>query len=119
MHWDTSFHPEFKAEVGNLSPAVRIELLSALKALAEFGPSLGRPRVDTLKGSSFANMKELRFQAEGGIWRIAFAFDPIRTAIILVAGNKSGVGQREFYRRLIDKADQRYKSHLSSLKSKE
>jgi len=78
-------------------------------------PSLGRPDVDTLNGSKFANMKELRFRADGGVWRVAFAFNPRRNAILLVAADKSGVSEAKFYRRLIDKADRRYKEHLDDL----
>src|SRR6266851_8300425 len=67
---------------------------------------LGRPRVDTLKGSRHANMKELRFDADDGVWRVAFAFDPKRKAILLVAGDKSGGSEKRFYRQLIAKADE-------------
>jgi hypothetical protein len=84
--------------------------------LQEFGPQLGRPRVDTLNNSRHANMKELRFDAVGAVWRVAFAFDPKRRAILLVAGDKSGVSERRFYRELIRKADIRYDAHLRRLK---
>ncbi len=57
-------------------------------------------------------MKELRFNADGGVWRVAFAFDPKRDAIILIAGDKSGGSEKSFYRRLIEKADKRFKEHL-------
>jgi hypothetical protein len=84
--------------------------------LQQFGPQLGRPRVDTLKGSRHANMKELRFSAADGEWRVAFAFDPKRKAILLVAGDKSGVGEKKFYRDLIRTADARFDAHLIWLK---
>lgn len=71
--------------------------------------------MDTLNDSKYANMKELRFKADGGAWRVAFAFDPQRDAILLVAGDKSGVSEKKFYKRLIDKADKRYKEHLDNL----
>jgi hypothetical protein len=74
------------------------------------------PHVDTLKDSKFANMKELRFEAEDGEWRVAFAFDPVRRAVLLVAGDKSGVNQRKFYQRLIAKADRRYEEHLAKVR---
>jgi hypothetical protein len=77
------------------------------------GPRLGRPRVDTLNGSRHANMKELRFSAAGGEWRVAFAFDPKRKAILLVAGDKSGGSEKRFYRELIRKADERFYAHLA------
>ena len=98
-------------------PVVQDELLAHAKLLEAFGPTLGRPRADTLKGSRHANMKELRFTADGGVWRIAFAFDPERTAVLLVAADKSGVAERRFYRRLIGKADERFDRHLDHLKA--
>jgi hypothetical protein len=49
------------------------------------------------------------------VWRVAFAFDPKRNAILLVAGDKSGVSEKKFYKRLIDKADNRYKEYLENL----
>jgi len=115
MSWDAYFHPKFKAEFDELSAAVQDELLASLIPLREYGPSLGRPDVDTLNDSKYANMKELRFRADGGVWRVAFAFDPQRNAILLVAGDKAGVSQKKFYRRLIEKADKRYKEHLDNL----
>jgi hypothetical protein len=78
-----------------LSAAVQHELLASLVPLREYGPSLGRPEVDTLKDSKYANMKELRFRANGG-GRVIFAFDPGRNAILLVAGDKSGVRKGSF-----------------------
>ncbi len=99
-----------------MAKAVRIELLAKAKLIEAFGPSLRRPHADTLEGSKHANMKELRFSADGGEWRAAFAFDPERNAIVLVAGDKSGVSQARFYRLLIAKADARFDAHLEGLK---
>ena len=78
MIWEIDFHPAFDPEYEELAEAVQDELLAQLKLLEQFGPRLGRPRVDTLNGSCHANMKELRFDAEDGAWRFAFAFDPNR-----------------------------------------
>jgi len=116
MEWEVGLDPAFDAEFDDLPIAVQDELLAQAKLLEVFGPELGRPRVDTLKGSRHANMKELRFEAENGVWRVAFAFDPKRRAILLVAGNKSGVGEKRFYRQLIKKADKRFDAHLDRLK---
>jgi hypothetical protein len=69
--------------------------------------------------SRHANMKELRFDAADGVWRVAFAFDTKRKAILLVAGDKSGVSEKKFYKRLIAKADERFDVHLARLKQKE
>jgi hypothetical protein len=60
-------------------------------------------------------MKELRFSAANGEWRVAFAFDTKRKAVLLVAGDKSGVGEKRFYRELIRKADDRFDRHLTRL----
>jgi hypothetical protein len=119
MSWSISFHPKFKAEYDELQEAVQDGLVASLTPVREFGPALGRPDVDTLNDSRYANMKELRFRAGGGVWRIAFAFDPRRNAVLLVAGDKSGVSGTRFYNRLIEKADKRYKEHLETLETKE
>jgi len=110
------FHEEFDAEFDALPHAVGEELLAHARLLEEFGPQLGRPRVDTLKGSAYTNMKELRFYANDGVWRVAFAFDPKRRAILLVAGDKTGMSEKRFYRQLIDKADARFEKHMAQLK---
>ena len=73
--------------------------------------------MDTLKGSKHANMKELRFDCDGGVWRVAFAFDTERAAILLVGGDKGGADQRRFYRKLIANADARFDEHLATLKT--
>ena len=115
MPWDVGFVEEFKAEFDTFSEAVQDELLLNARLLETYGPRLSRPHVDTLNGSDYANMKELRFRADDGVWRVAFAFDPERKAVLLVAGDKSGTNERRFYRQLIDKADQRYAEHLERI----
>jgi hypothetical protein len=111
MAWVVLFHPEFEAEFGALEERVQDDLLESARVLAEIGPTLGRPTVDTLKGARHANMKEMRFTSGRGVWRVAFAFDPARQAILLVAGNKAGLStkmQAKFYRDLIECADRRF-----------
>jgi|SRR5215470_5950792 len=116
--WTVELAPEFELEVLALAAEVRIELLAQARVVEQFGPTAGRPRVDTLKGSKHANMKELRLDAAGGVWRVAFAFDPERKAILLVAGDKSGTAERTFYRRLMAVADRRFDVHLARLKQR-
>src|SRR5215831_10473398 len=116
MPWLVRFEDEFETEFLGYPEAVRIELLASARLLVDYGPQLGRPYVDTLKGSKHANMKELRFDAVGGVWRVAFAFDPRRQAILLVAGDKSGMSQGRFYKQLIATADKRFAAHLERLK---
>lgn len=95
---------------------VQTEILALARLVPEFGPRLGRPRVDTLRDSRHANMKELRFSAADGEWRVAFAFDTRRRAVLLVAGDKSGGSEKRFYRELLRKADERFDAHLTRLK---
>lgn len=116
MPWTVRLHPEFQHEFDNLELPVRMELDSLRIRLSEDGPMLGRPHVDTLYGSQFSNLKELRFSAARGVWRVAFAFDPTRVAILLVAGNKRGQHGRRFYERFVRVADDRYADHLNRLR---
>jgi hypothetical protein len=118
MDWDVLFHDEFDREFDDLQEGVQNELLAHAQLLREFGPQLGRPWADTLKGSKHGNMKELRFDAADGVWRAAFAFDPKRRAILLVCGDKSGKSEKRFYERLIKKADKRFDEHLAALPKK-
>jgi hypothetical protein len=115
VKWAVEMADEFKPEFDLLAQGVRNEVLALARVLQEFGPQLGRPRVDTLKGSRHANMKELRFSAADGEWRVAFAIDPMRKAILLVAGDKSGGSEKRFYRQLIRKADKRFDAHLTRI----
>lgn len=117
MAWSVLLSDDFDAEFSALDKPLQDELLAHAKLLAEFGPNLGRPTVDTLKGSRHPNMKELRFIWQRDVWRVAFAFDPQRQAILLIGGDKGGVDQRRFYRRLIAVADDRYDNHLAALKA--
>lgn len=114
-NWTVLLHDAFDAEFQTLSEGLQDELLAHARLLGEFGPDLGRPTVDCLKGSQHSNMKELRFGWDNGVWRVAFAFDRKRQAILLVGGDKGGADQKRFYKRLIDVADGRFDDHLASL----
>ena len=116
MNWIVEIADEFEPEFDALDAQVQTEVLALSRLLQRFGPQLGRPRVDTLKGSRYANMKELSSGFANGVWRLAFAFDPARKAVLLVAGDKAGSSTRRFYRTLIRKADDRFERHLNRLK---
>ena len=118
MNWTVEFADEFDAEFDVLPEPVQDELLAQAKVIERFGPAAKRPRVDTLHGSRHSNMKELRFDADRGVWRVAFAFDPRRRAVLLVGGDKSGGSEKGFYRRLIKLADERYDAHLARIRPK-
>lgn len=114
MPWTVLLHPDFDAETQELPTEVGRELAAMINLLAEFGPHLKRPHCDTLKGAKHANMKELRFAAADGVWRVAFAFDPERQAVLLVGGDKSGTAEKRFYKALIRAADQRFDDWLET-----
>ncbi len=118
MEWKVLAGDEFEPEFEALPIDVQDEIQALTRLLKQFGPQLGRPHVDTLKDSSHANMKELRFEAADGVWRVAFAFDTKRKAILLIAGDKSGGSEKRFYRELIRKADERFSAHLQRLKER-
>lgn len=114
MKWNIIFDPDFKIWFYQQEQGLQDEILAVLSVLEESGPKLGRPRVDTLEGSAFQNMKELRIQYQGEPWRILFAFDPQRQAVLLVGGNKTG--NKRWYKENIPIADKRYRKYLEILK---
>lgn len=115
MDWRVEFHRDFVPEFRALAEAVQDEIAALAEKMRVIGPTMKRPASDTLEGSRYSNMKELRFQADNGVWRVAYAFDPARKAILLVAGDKAGISQKRFYRSLIRKADERFAEHLKEL----
>jgi hypothetical protein len=116
MSWIVEFYQDFEPEFDALPEEVQNKLFARVSLLEVFGSELGRPHVDTLNGSRHSNMKELRFKAADGVWRVAFAFDPRRYAILLIAGDKSGGSESRFYKQLIKTADTRFDTHLAQLK---
>jgi hypothetical protein len=113
--WEVGFCADFASEFRGFSEVIQDALFALLIKLRQFGPQLGRPDVDTLKGSQHPNMKELRFKAADEEWRVAFAFDPLRKAILLIGGSKSGISKRRFYKSLIHVADERFERHLATI----
>jgi len=106
--WDVVFDDEFKAEFDRFDEEVQDKILTRAGLLRQFGPNLPRPYADTLEGSTFSNMKELRAPVGKQVWRVAYAFDPRRRAVLLCAGDKEGANQKEFYAKLIATADKRF-----------
>jgi hypothetical protein len=114
--WEVLFDPEFDSieEFRGYPETVRDRILAMAIVLAQQGPLLGRPLVDTIKGSAIANLKELRVQVGGDPWRVLFAFDIERRAILLCGGNTVGQNQQRWYGNLIAIAEQRAKRHKFS-----
>ena len=98
-----------------MSEGEQEDVAASIALLESRGPSLGRPQVDTVKGSRHSNMKELRTQSSGKPLRTFFAFDPRRTAILLIGGDKTG--DKRFYDRMIPQADALYDEYLSEIES--
>ena len=112
--WQVEYTDEFEAWWDDLDVDVREAIGSAVDVLERLGPGCGRPLVDTIKGSRHANMKELRPPA--GNVRILFAFDPRRTAILLLGGDKTNRWHR-WYRDMIPVADALYDKYLDEIRS--
>jgi hypothetical protein len=114
MEWDVLLDEEFADWLDDQEEGLQDAIFPLIGLLRRFGPNLSRPRVDTVKGSRYGNMKELRVQYQGDPWRILFAFDPTRCAILLIGGNKRGNGR--WYHEHIRIADERFARHLKSLR---
>lgn len=115
--WTVEFHPECEEWANTLPSEDRRRLLVAVEMLEEQGPTLGRPLVDSIKGSRLRNMKELRPPSHGrSEIRVLFAFDPVRHAILLVGGDKSGRWSR-WYHVAIPEAERRFEEHMRGLSS--
>jgi hypothetical protein len=111
-------HADFVPEYRRLSTDVQSALSANLDLLKELGPGLGRPHAGFMGNNRHPNMKELRFDAADGVWRVAFAFDPSGRPILLAAGDKSGTSDKSgrnswFYERLKEKANKRFDAHLA------
>ena len=113
MAWDFEYTNEFEEWFEALNALSEDLVTAAVLRLQVLGPALGRPFVDNIKMSHHHNMKELR--PVGGHLRILFAFDPRRTAILLLGGDKSGQWS-SWYDRMVPYADQLYDLYLKELR---
>jgi hypothetical protein len=111
--WDVEYTDEFEAWWRTLSEQQQDALRFSVELLIASGPNLSRPHVDAVHGSKHNNMKELRTQCLGRPLRTFFAFDPRRSAILLIGGDKTG--DKRFYARMIPVADRLYDEHLVQL----
>lgn len=113
--WDVEGTDEFEQWFRDVLDArERAAVGRVIELLTELGPQLGRPHVDTLAGTRLANLKELRAHTRVAELRVLFAFDPRRTAILLLGGNKAGRWER-WYRQAIPQAEALYAEHLQAL----
>jgi hypothetical protein len=115
MTWEVEVSDEFREWYEALEAEEQVSVTFSVNLLRFGGPGLGRPHVDGVKGSRYANMKELRVQHRGQPWRVLFAFDPRRKAYLILAGDKTG--EPRWYKVHVPKADAIYDRHLREIQS--
>jgi hypothetical protein len=115
MKWQIEEHQQYTEWFEAQDEELQDEILAVIGLLEREGPNLSRPYADTLEGSKHSNMKELWVQHQGEPWRILFAFDPKRFAMLLLGGNKTG--NARWYKETIPIADKRFTEHLKKLQS--
>jgi len=111
--WEVEFTEEFGQWWDALTEAEQDAIAAGVAVLRRLGPGLPRPHADTVKDSKHSNMKELRTQCRGKPIRTFYAFDPRRSAILLIGGDKTG--DNRFYDKMIPLADRLYDEHLRQL----
>jgi hypothetical protein len=112
--WDIEYTDEFGIWWNSLRQDEQESIAASVELLRQLGPELPRPHADTIKNSKHQNMKELRTQHQGRPLRTLFAFDPRRSAILLIGGDKTG--DNRFYKKILPIADRLYDEHLNTLK---
>ena len=114
MKWEVRVSSEVERWISSIDQPTRDALFSSVNLLQEFGPNLGRPYVGKISGSKLKNLKELRHLSNtSGHFRVLFAFDPDRNAILLIAGDKTGQWNK-WYKKHIPIAEQIYQARLES-----
>lgn len=114
MAWEVEFTDEFEEWWATLTDDEQADVSASVSLLETHGPQLPRPHADTVKGSKHSNMKELRTQSGGKPLRTFFAFDPRRTAILLIGGDKTG--DKRFYEQMVPIADQLFDDYLEEIR---
>jgi hypothetical protein len=113
MPYEVEVSDEFKDWYEPLSEAEQLSVERVVLMLMEAGPALGFPYSSGIQGSQFSHMRELRIQHEGRPYRVLYAFDPARSALLILGGDKTG--DELWYERMVPKADAIYAAHLKVL----
>jgi len=115
MAWEILVTDEYEEWFLGLTDAEQVDVLAMVEVLEITGPNLGRPYADTLHGASkVKNLKELRIQHDGKPYRVFYAFDPARRAVLLCGGRKNGAQDKRFYKKMIPIAEREFLVHLES-----
>ncbi len=117
MEWEIEFTDEFHLWWNSLSGEEQEDVAAKVLLLRRFGPALARPHADVITASRFPNMKELRVQHAGRPYRVLFAFDPRRVALLLIGGDKTG--NNRWYEEFVPLADKIYEQHLREIATSE
>lgn len=115
--WEVEYTDEFGKWWETLTEAVQVDVAASVGLLEELGPHLRFPHCSGIEGSKYSQMRELRIQHEGKPYRVLYAFDPRRCAILLLGGNKEG--DARWYKKFIPIADKLYDEHLKELREEE
>jgi hypothetical protein len=113
MAWKVEFTDEFGEWWDGLTVEEQDSIADGVYVLEEFGPTLTRPQADTVRGSKYPNMRELRIQHQGRPYRVLYAFDPRRVGVLLIGGDKTG--NSRWYEEFVPKADKIYSQHLREI----
>jgi hypothetical protein len=117
MAWDVEFTSQFETWWDSLSDDEQVEISAKVELLQERGPTLPRPHADVVSTSRHANMKELRGKVMDRHLRVLYAFDPRRTALLLLGGDRTG--DPKWYDKLVPIADDLFDQHLRQLERKQ
>lgn len=116
MSWSVEYTDEFGEWWQDLTDSEQEDISAVAQILMELGPDLPFPYSSGLNGSKHEHMRELRVQSKGKPLRIFYAFDPRRTAILLIDGDKTG--DKRFYKRMVPIAERLYDEHIEELRRK-
>ncbi len=116
MEWNIEFTDEFERWWTSLSEDEQVEIGAKVELLEEHGPTLPRPHADRIESSRHSNMKELRGKVDERHLRVLYAFDPARTAVLLIGGDKTG--NPKWYEKFVPIADDLFDEHLTEMKKK-
>lgn len=114
MNWEIEYTDHFAKWWDTLNEEETISVDASVQLLKQFGPQLRFPHSSSIENSKVSHMRELRVQHKGSPYRILYAFDPKRTAILLVGGNKRG--SNSWYKKFIPIAEKLYQKYIQSLK---
>jgi hypothetical protein len=116
--WPISYTQEYEDWFSAQEEENKMAINAKVILLSEFGPHLGRPYVDTIHGSKYKNLKELRIKYKNTVFRILFCFDRSRNCWLLIGGNKKGKNEGRFYDNLIDLAEKLLEKYPEILEEK-